>query len=115
MKFRPKASATLLGFGVVVLVIGQVIYSAGQQQAIEAVLNPYRDAGNGQTIGALVSLVGLVMLVNGLLNLARSIDYLAAREHARSAIAETSPAQPGLSAEARDAAERGQAIVDGGA
>lgn len=95
MNEPPKASAGLLGWGIVLLVIGQATYSAGQRQAIEAALSSSLFAsedGTGLTvIGLIASLVGLILLVSGVVYLAKSVDYLARREHARSVVAESTP------------------------
>jgi hypothetical protein len=94
MNWTPKASAGLLGWGVVLLVVGQLAYGAGQVQAIEAATSSFfgsSDDGTAWTvIGLIASFVGLVVLVSGVVYLAQSVDYLARREHARSVIAETS-------------------------
>jgi hypothetical protein len=93
----PKASAGLLGWGIALLIVGQVAYDAGQRQAIEAALSSSlftADDGSGLTvIGLIASVVGLILLVSGIVYLARSVDYLARREHARSVVAETSAAE----------------------
>ncbi len=90
--FKPRKSSYILGIGVVGLVIGQAIYSGGQQQNIEAALSLYADDGSGAILfGVIVSLISLSFLVNGIVNLARSVDYLAEREHASSVIAASTP------------------------
>lgn len=95
MNETPKASAGLLGWGIVLLIVGQVAYNAGQRQAIEAALSSSLFASNDGTgltvIGLIASLVGLILLVSGVVYLAQSIDYLARREHARAVVAETTP------------------------
>ena len=97
MNPAPKASAGLLGWGIVLLVVGQAAYSSGQQQAIEAALSTSwfsRDDGSTWiVIGLIASLVGLILLVSGVVYLAKSVDYLARREHARSVVAETTPTE----------------------
>lgn len=123
--FRPRSSAGPLGAGVVLLVIGQMIFAAGAQQAARASMFN-NDGSTTMTVGGVVLVAGMVALVVGLVNLARAVDYLARREHARSVIASTTvpeapapeagvvPPRPiGLSASAQEAAARGQALIDG--
>lgn len=122
MRFVPRRSSYLIGIGVVVLLIGQIAYSAGQQQALVNSLTRYGGGGDSMAIGAVISIVGLSSLVTGLVNLARSVDYLAERESAREATAIAVQKKPiiqpsdtpegGLSIEAQEAAARGRMIVD---
>ncbi len=98
MTFIPKRSAALLGGGVVVLVAGQALYGTGQNQSIEVALGVYDGSDGGSTAttsGLVVIVVGLILLVVGLTSLPRSIDYLAAREHARSVIDSTTGPEGG--------------------
>ncbi len=116
MTFIPKRSSTLLGGGIIALVIGQVVYSNGRSASIEDALRTYSSGDDGSTaiaLGLVLTVVGLITLVCGVMNLARSVDYLAQREHARSVIDASTPIPDGISAEARAAAARGRAIIDG--
>lgn len=122
--FRPRSSAGPLGAGVVLLVIGQMIYTSGAQQAARATFS--NDGSTTMTVGAVILLAGLVALIAGIVSLARAVDYLARREHARSDstsaplapvanVGDEAPPRPrptGLSAKTREAAARGQAMID---
>jgi predicted acyltransferase len=91
----PKASAGLLGWGIVLLVMGQAAYWLGLATGEAALTSsPFVSDGSGLTvIGLIASLVGLILLVSGVVHLAKSVDYLARCEHARSVVAETTPAE----------------------
>lgn len=115
MDWKPQKSSGLLGWGIALLILGQIAYNVGQRQAIEAALSTgwsTPDDGTAWTvIGIIGTVVGLLCLIAGIVYLAQSVDYLARREHARSMIDSTADAS-GLSQEARDAAARGQEIID---
>lgn len=73
------ASTGLIQWGVIALVVGQVLYAAGRQSQLSAALNPYAtDSGSGPLlfIGGLISIVGLVLTVRGVLRVASRIDFL---------------------------------------
>ncbi|MFD6093851.1 hypothetical protein ACFWGN_17180 [Oerskovia sp. NPDC060338] len=81
-----KASGGLILWGVVALVLGQVLYAAGQQSQLNAALSPYStDTGSGPLIfiGAAISIVGLVLVVRAVLRLAERIDFLYHRNGGR--------------------------------
>lgn len=88
----PKSHAVLITVGIVALVVGQVIYDGGRQQAIESSISLYssNDGGGAIIVGGIVSLYGLVSLVIGVYRLATAVEYLTRREHARAIVAEMS-------------------------
>ena len=74
-----RPSASRLTWGLVLLLVGQVLYSGGQQAALRNALNTYRDSGSSDgviIVGAIVSFVGLVQLVVGVHRLAHSVDTM---------------------------------------
>lgn len=92
MSWKPTKSSGYLGWGITLLIIGQVAYDSGQRQSFQAALRSSlwsaSDDGSAWIIvGLIASFVGLVLLVSGVVYLAQSVDYLARREHARSMIA----------------------------
>lgn len=79
-KFEPSAQS--LTWGILGLVIGQVIYLIGRQSALEAALgSSYYGSGSAGmvaiVIGALVSLAGLVALLIGVYRLGVNVDVTA--------------------------------------
>lgn len=68
MNHEPKDSAVILGWGAAILIVGQLIYNIGRQQAIESAFDLYRsDDGSGTTIiGVVVTLAGLICALIGL-------------------------------------------------
>lgn len=78
-----KRSAGMLTAGILAMVIGQFIYSAGQAQTIQAALTSYSfddgDGGGALAIGGIVSLLGLVFILIGVVRLAGHVDDIAAR------------------------------------
>lgn len=106
MSWKPTKSSGYLGWGITLVIIGQVAYDAGQRQSIRAALRSSlwsaSDDGSAWTVvGLISSLVGLVLLVSGVVYLAQSVDYLARREHARSMIDSATPT-PGTSSPGDD-------------
>lgn len=92
-------SARYLVTGIVMLVLGQVGWDVGRQQALVGAL--YGDGGGEAltAIGAIVSLIGLVVFIVGIWNLATSVDYLAQRAKERDgkrAVERQAPARPPL-------------------
>ena len=75
---RFAASSTPIIVGVVFLIIGQAIFQAGQQVALEAALDPWpTDDGSSQIlVGAVVSIIGLIAVLIGVARLCRRIDFL---------------------------------------
>ncbi|MBE7700048.1 hypothetical protein H9623_06970 [Oerskovia sp. Sa1BUA8] len=75
----PPSSTGLIQWGVVALIVGQILYNAGRQSQLSAAMNPYAtDSGSGPLIliGGLITLAGLVLAVRGLLRVASRIDFL---------------------------------------
>jgi hypothetical protein len=78
--FAPAAH--MLTWGLVLLILGQFIFNAGQMSALQAamrrsILSSSSSGSPGLTIGALMSIIGLIMLVAGVWRLASHIDRLA--------------------------------------
>ena len=74
-------AARMLTWGLVLLVVGQFIYTSGQQSALEDALSgsPFSsgDGSGAMIVGAIASLIGLLLVVNGVWRLASHIDRLA--------------------------------------
>lgn len=75
---EPPRSAGMLVWGILALVIGQVLYQAGQQQAVVEAVSGVSE-GDGAVLtffGVALSLVGLVWLLIGVHRLASGVDRL---------------------------------------
>ena len=77
----PDRSAPWIVWGIILMILGQLVFGYGQYRALMGFLSPVPyEAGNGAVIlGALVVLVGLVIGTNGVGRLARNVDDLAKR------------------------------------
>ncbi len=103
-----KRSATAVVSGIVVLLVGVLVYQAGQLESLRAlVVDGYDDpaAGSGaMVVGGIIAVIGLVTLLLGVWQAAVNIDLAgltAARtlfeeEQAKKAAADEQPAEPVL-------------------
>lgn len=96
---KPRPSASLLGIGMILSVIGAVIFQMGQTAAVEATQRralldslaqisgdtapASASTGDGLlVVGGLIALVGVVLLMTGVARLAVAVDWLVRTKHA---------------------------------
>ena len=75
-------SAGILATGLVLLVVGGVLYSSGFRSSIEYAMTSSRyvsDGGSAMTFGVILTLAGLILTIVGVYRLARNVDRLAQR------------------------------------
>ncbi|KQY41872.1 hypothetical protein [Cellulomonas sp. Root137] len=105
-------STGLLIWGIVLLVLGQAVWSNGQQSALldsltsSGFLDTSSDGQTAIVIGALMALVGLILLILGVVRLSTNVDMaalVAARKLAAKEADDIKATQKRLTAESDDA------------